>query len=86
MIGLENLNKMSEARIDKIDRSELVEIADAHIDTSLPIHERVIRFMNQIKNPYCFLCGKTPVQISFTEGGKELDEAVFSYLQALKNK
>ena len=36
----------------------LVDIQDVSVDPNLPKEERIAEFVRQIKNPYCFKCGK----------------------------
>ena len=51
------LEEMKSVDLRTVDREELVDIRDVHIDRSLPIEERIRSFVEQIKNPYCFKCG-----------------------------
>ena len=55
---------------------ELVDIRDVKIDKTLPVEERVISYVKQIKNPYMFKVGNTVVRVSYTEGGPSLQELV----------
>jgi hypothetical protein len=86
MTNLAELERMSKTKITQIEQSELTNAAVVCMDTSLPIAERIEQYLTQIKNPYCFLCGKTPVQVSFSTDGKSIDDAVFSYLQTLNKR
>ncbi len=85
MLNSSLLDEMSRMKIDKINKSDLVDIDTVKINTSLPIHQRMQNYLEQIKNPYCFMCGKTPVQISFKSGDKELGNILESYFMGLKN-
>ena len=55
---------------------ELVDIRDVKIDKTLPVEERVISYVKQIKNPYMFKVGNTVVRVSYTEAGPSLQELV----------
>ena len=55
---------------------ELVDIRDVKIDKALPVEERVISYVRQIRNQYMFKVGKTVVRVSYTEGGPSLQELV----------
>lgn len=79
------LEEMSRMKIDKIDRHDLIDIDAVKIDPSLPTRRRMKNYVEQIKNPYCFTVGKTPVQISFKPCGKELGALLESYFLNLKN-
>jgi len=85
MPNLKQLDEMSRMEIDRIDRNILVDVKTVDIDTSLPIENRMLRYLEQIKNPYCFLCGGTVVKVRFSDTGKTLDEAVKDHYFGLKN-
>ena len=55
---------------------ELVDIADVSVDPNLPRAERIAEFVRQIKNPYCFKCGKFTVHAQYTENGPSLEECL----------
>lgn len=78
------LTHLSEVDIETVERNELVPIEEVSIDPSLPAAKRMLVYLHQVKNPYCFLCGKTPVKICFAEGGGDLSEKVKTYFMGLK--
>lgn len=41
-----------------MDTAPLVDIRDVSVDKNLTREERVAEFIRQIKNPYCFKCGR----------------------------
>ena len=54
----------------------LVDIRDVSVDQSLPKEERIAEFLRQIKNPYCFRCGKFTVRAQFAENGVSLEDCL----------
>ncbi len=66
---MESLKNMAMTDIRTVDRESLVDISDIEIDLSLPYEERIKSYLEQIKNPYCYLCNGVVVKISFA--GKE---------------
>lgn len=54
----------------------LVDIRDVTVDPSLPKEERIAEFLRQIKNPYCFKCGKFTVRAQFAQNGVSLEECL----------
>ena len=50
----------------------------------LSSQDRMLRYLEQIKNPYFFMCGEIAVKISFSPEGDELSEALIKYFTALK--
>ena len=80
---LEQLSKMD---IRYIDKSQLIDIHDVKINHSLELKEKMLIYLEQIKNPYCFMCDNTPVQVTFNNEGKSLGELIENYLFQLKNR
>ncbi len=54
----------------------LVDIQDVSVDQSLPKEERIAEFIRQIKNPYCFRCGKFTVRAQFADNGVSLEDCL----------
>lgn len=48
------------------------------VDQSLPKEERITEFLRQIKNPYCFKCGKLTVRAQFADNGVSLEKEVIT--------
>jgi len=71
--------------ITTVDRNSLVNIDTVKIDASLSLEERMLSFLEQIKNPYCFLVGNSPVKVIFKDKGRTLDDAVKNFLTNLKS-
>lgn len=84
MICQSQLQKMKSAEITQIDRDSLVDICSIHIDTALPAVQKMQSYLEQIGNPYCFLCGDTPVRIRFVSESKTLKQALGDYFLRLK--
>ena len=81
MISLEELDALQQA---KPSRDDLVDIQNVHIDTSLPLVERIQNYIAQIKNPYHFRHGNSAVNISFASDGIELKTHLRNYFVACK--
>ena len=54
----------------------LADIRDVSVDQTLPKEERVAEFLRQIKNPYCFRCGKFTVRAQFADNGVSLEDCL----------
>ena len=57
---------MKETTSMNTDTVSLVDIRDVSVDKNLTREERVAEFVRQIKNPYCFRCGRFTVPVSYT--------------------
>ena len=54
----------------------LVDIRDVSVDQNLPKEERIAEFIRQIKNPYCFKCGKFTVRAQFADNGVSVEDCL----------
>lgn len=84
MINQSRLQQMQDIAINKVERSALADVNQIHLDPELPEKERMEGFFSQIGNPYCFLCGDTPVKIRFVNENKPLKQSLVSYFLSLK--
>ncbi len=84
MPDIDRLAAMRDLDITAIERDTLVELGAVGLDTVRPAAERREVFLRQVKNPYCFLCGDTPVRIRFVAGDRTLAEALGGYFRRLK--
>ena len=62
MMGIETMKNVSPKTVD---RSTLVQRSSVRLDPAAPREERLREFIKQIRNPYCYLDGKTVVKITF---------------------
>ena len=52
---MESLRQMAQTDLRNVNRKELVDINDVEIKKDLSQRERMVDFVSQIKNPYCYL-------------------------------
>lgn len=78
-----DLNAMKNVDIRTVDPATLVDIRDVKIDKNLPQSERIRDFIRQIKNPYCYKCGKAIVKVSFSDTTATLEDRLEHYLKSL---
>jgi len=78
-----SLEQMKNIDVRSIDPTALVDIRDVSVNTSLPKNERILDYLDQIKNPYCFKCGKTVVKVSFADTQTTIEDRLEKYLLAL---
>ena len=64
---LEQLKAMQAVDVRTVDPATLRDIRDVTVNTDLPKQERILDFMRQIGNPYCYRHGKYVVKISFAD-------------------
>lgn len=86
MLNTNQLAEMKAVDITQTSVNTLIDIGSVEIDVSMPISQRMMHYLNQIKNPYCFLCEGIPIKIEFANAGSQLDEKLRSYFIELKNR
>lgn len=84
MIDSQQLSRLSQVEIDALEKKDLVDIRDVHIDRNLPAPMRMLKYLDEIENPYCFLCGDVPVKLRFSSDGDELNTLLKSHFITLK--
>ena len=72
--------KMKDIDIRTVDPDDLIDLNDIVIDTDKSKNERIISFIEQIKNPYCFKVGKTIVKVCFDDNGVTLEDRLENLL------
>lgn len=78
----EELKAMQDIDIRTVDPTTLRDIRDVHIDTTLPKQQRMLDFLRQIGNPYCYRHGEYTVKISFAETDATLEDRLLSYIES----
>lgn len=84
MITTKQLEDMSNQSIESINRDNLVEISSVHIESDSPPGEKLSSFIEQIKNPYCFLHEGTAIRLCFSDDGPKLGEVLEQFFISLK--
>lgn len=86
MLTRDELIELSKINLEDVNKNELKEITDIHIDQDSSIDVRFETFLAKIKNPYIFLVNGTPVQIIFDDHNSQtLDDCLLKYLIERKN-
>ncbi len=79
----EILSEMAQTDIRTVDISELTDLRDIEIDTSLPVEKKLAAFAAQTKNVYVNRIGDYVVKVSFQESGPTIDDKMAEYLRRL---
>ena len=78
----EQLDTMKEVDVRTVDPKELRDIQEVTVRTDLPKKERMLDFVQQIGNPYCYRYEMCVVKVSFSDTDVTLEERIRSYLHA----
>lgn len=77
------LEEMKNLDIRTVDPQSLVDRRKVSINKDLPQKERLKQYVEQIKNPYCYLDGDVVVKVSFTDESVTLEERLQAYIRSL---
>lgn len=77
------LQEMSQVDPRTVDKSTLVQRESVKLDPNSSREDRLASYVEQIKNPYCYLQGNSVIKISFSNKGKSLEDCILHYLQGL---
>ncbi len=77
-----DLKQMQEVELRTVDRSTLRDIQDVEVDLTLPKKERLLDYIRQIGNPYCYRHGKYTIKVSFINTEATLEDRMLSYLHS----
>lgn len=72
---LEELKRLKKVDVRTVDKDTLVDIKDVKIKTELPVLERLIDYIKQVKNPYCYKIDGIVVKVNFT-GERSINECI----------
>lgn len=61
------------------------DILKIEVDMFLPKKERVIKYLEDIENPYRFNCGDTTINLEFTKGAPTLEEKIITLIKSGNN-
>lgn len=82
-LSKEELERMKSVDLLKVEINDLVDIKDIHIDGELPEKERIMDFIKQIKNPYCFKCNNVVIKVTFSDSKETMEDRLEKYLDSL---
>lgn len=82
MLTSADIEEMQAVNPKTVERSGLKDIRDAHVNTELPKKERILDFIRQIGNPYCYRHGDYVVKVSFADTDVTLEDRMLSYIRS----
>ena len=81
-ITAEQYAQMRGTDIRTVDPATLRDIRDVTVNDDLPKRERILDFIRQIGNPYCYRHGKYVVKVSFTDTDVTLEDRLLAYIRS----
>ena len=78
----DQIEAMENIDIRTVDPETLRDIRDVKINANLPKQERILDFIHQIGNPYCYRHGKYVVKVGFTDTDVTLEQRMLAYIRS----
>lgn len=78
----DKIDAMRNVDIRTVDPDTLRDIRDVKVNVELPKRERMLDFIKQIGNPYCYRHGKYVVKVSYTGTDVTLEDRLLSYIRS----
>ena len=75
--------EMKHTEIRTVDKSKLVDISTIKINPSDSPEKKMKDYVEQVKNPYCFLCGGYAVKLEFENNEKTMEDCFINYINSL---
>ena len=76
---------MKSVDIGAVSPESLPDVSGMTFNNALSREDRVRRFLQAVKNPYCFCVGGVGVKIEFAESGPSLQDALTDFLLRQKS-
>ena len=79
-LSAQELEQMKSVDIGAVAPESLPDVSGMTFDNALSRKERITRFLQIAKNPYCFCVGGIGVKMAFTENGPSLQDILTDFL------
>ena len=79
----EKLERCRKISLDEVNQDEVDEITDIKIDKRKQSGERILDFLNKVKNPYIFKVNGKLVRIRFSDTNKTANDCLTNVLNNL---
>lgn len=77
------LQTLKDVDLKTVNRDDLVQRSTVKIDPNATREERLQSYIKQIKNPYCYMDGKTAVKLSFSNTTTTMEDCIAHYLKGV---
>lgn len=79
----DELERMKNTDIRTVDKSTLVDIETVKINPYDSPEKKMLDYIKQVKNPYCFLCKGYAVKLEFANNGKTIEDCFTEFIETL---
>ena len=79
--AIELIKKAGNSKFSDINSDDLVDIKSVKMDYDLSKLENIVKYINEVKNPYYFKVGKVKVRVSYADTDRTSDDAFANLLR-----
>ena len=79
--AIELIEKANRTKFFDINSDDLVDIKSVNMNQDLSKLENVVKYINEVKNPYYFKVGKVKLRVSYADTDRTLDDAFANLLR-----
>lgn len=77
------IEQMRNVDVRTVDPKTLVDRSRLQIDETLPREERLKQYIQQLKNPYCYLDDGVVVKVSFNDVQETIEDCLEAYIRSM---
>ena len=77
----EELDAMRHTDIRTVDKATLMDIETVKININDSPEKKMIDYIKQIKNPYCFSCNGYAVKLEFANNSRTIEECFVEFIE-----
>lgn len=74
-MSADEYRRLIDTDFSDVELEELTDISTLRVDTSLPLEERMDKYLRDIHNPYFFRNKKMKIKVGFANNGVTFEEA-----------
>ena len=78
-----DLDALKNVDIRTVDKSALTDISSVKINPTDSPEKKMKAYIEQIKNPYCFLCNGYAVKVEFANTDRTIEDCFSDYIESL---
>lgn len=78
-----DLDALKNVDIRTVDKSALTDISSVKINPTDSPEKKMKNYIDQIKNPYCFLCNGYAVKVEFANTDRTIEDCFSDYIESL---
>lgn len=82
---IKKLDECAAVDVTNVDKNSLVDIKKVRVNTKLPEKERILDYISQVKNPYCYIDKGIIVKLSFN-GTQSLEDCLVRYIASMQTQ